>query len=147
MPVISPDKVSALTAAWAVHFKKDATCHPRRPKQRSTRRIRLSTRLGDFESVERRPIGSERSRFFRGSVPGADENFRGEKFESSRFTTKITTTTTIRLTAATGSCCVSTATKTSTPGIRWRNGMAERRPAANSRRLRATGPSLLWKIC
>jgi len=30
MPVISPDKVSALTAAWAVHFKKDAHMSPKK---------------------------------------------------------------------------------------------------------------------
>ena len=32
MPVISPDKVSALTAAWAVHFKKDAHMSPKKPQ-------------------------------------------------------------------------------------------------------------------
>jgi len=127
--------------------KRMSTCHPRRPKQKSTSRIRLSTRPGDFESVERRPIGSEPSRFFRGSVPGAGENSRGERFENSRSITRITITTTIRLTAATGSCCVSTVTKTSTPGIRWRNGMAVR-PLATSRRcLPVISRSLLWKIC
>ena len=30
MPAISPDKVSALTAAWAVHFKKDGHMSPKK---------------------------------------------------------------------------------------------------------------------
>jgi hypothetical protein len=79
------------------------------------------------ESVRRRPIGNERSKYFRGSVRDAVANFQAGEFENSRFIIRITTTITIHRTAATGSCCASTVTMMSILGIRLRNGMTKRR--------------------
>ena len=63
-------------------------------------------------------IESKRSRYIPGSVRGAGANLAARSFASLRSITGTITTTTIRPMGATGNCCVSTVTTTSTRGSR-----------------------------
>jgi hypothetical protein len=65
-------------------------------------------------------------KMYHGYVRDAGANSQARDFVSSQSITRITTTITIRLTVATGNCCVSTVTTMSTRGIWMRNGMIKR---------------------
>ena len=132
----------------AVKYKSGFyTCPEKRRNQMMTSRVSSLPRPCATGNFGKRPIESERSSFFPGSVRGAGVNSQAKDFVNSRSITGITTTKTIRLTAVTGSCYASTVMKMSTRGIWMRNSIMQRRLVASKSRLLPTGRSLISKPC
>jgi len=102
-------------------------------------------RLGGTESVGRRPIVNEHSRFSPQSVHDVGGNSQARDFVNSRSTIKITTTITILLTAEIGSCCAAFVTIMSTRGMRMQNGMPGGKKEKRKNHLQPTSRSLLSK--
>jgi len=92
-------------------------------------------------------ILSERSKCFRKYVQSAGVNSLAGEFGSSRFIIRITTTITIHLTAATGSCCVFTVTTMSTRDMRWPKRMARQHRTTSGSHPLTTGRSLISRPC
>ena len=136
---VSSDFCHNFLVSWAYHQKRRG--------QMMTSRISSLPGPCATGSFGRRPIGSERSSFTRGSVRGAGVNSQAKDFVNSRSITGTTTTKTIRLTAVTGSCYASTVMTMSTRGIWMRNSIMRRRLVASKSRLLHTGRSLVSKPC
>src|SRR6185503_19203520 len=83
-----------------------------------------------------RGIASRRSRSIRGCAGGAAATSPTPICNCSRFITAITITTTTRLTAAIGSCCARTATRTSINGSSRNTAEIRNHPNLSRRRLR-----------